>query len=50
MLEELVVTNTIQAKKENSKIKILDVADLFAEVMTQHIKYKSISKHFLFAN
>tara|TARA_B100001093_G_C26849505_1_gene1024427 strand:+ start:556 stop:1494 length:939 start_codon:yes stop_codon:yes gene_type:complete len=50
VLEELVVTNTIQAKKENSKIKVLDVSDLFAEVMTQHIKYKSISKHFLFAN
>jgi ribose-phosphate pyrophosphokinase len=50
VLKELVVTNTIQLKRKNSKIKVLSVADLFAEVMSQHVKYKSISKHFLFAN
>ena len=50
VLKELVVTDTINIKKENSKIKVLSVADLFAEVMSQHVKYKSISKHFLFAN
>ena len=50
VLKELVVTDTINIKKENAKIKVLSVADLFAEVMSQHVKYKSISKHFLFAN
>ncbi len=50
VLKELVVTDTININNNNSKIKILTVADLFAEVMSQHIKFKSISKHFLFTN
>jgi ribose-phosphate pyrophosphokinase len=50
VLKELVVTDTINIKNKNTKIKVLSVADLFAEVMSQHIKFKSISKHFLFAN
>ena len=50
VLTELVVTNTIGLENTNSKIKVLSVADLFAEVMKQHVNYKSISKHFLFAN
>ena len=50
VLKELVVTNTIQLKKQNSKIKVLEIADLFSDVMKQHINYKSISKHFVFAN
>ena len=50
ILKELVVTNTIELKKENSKIKVLSVADLFSEIMKQHISFKSISKHFLFGN
>jgi ribose-phosphate pyrophosphokinase len=50
VLKELVVTNTIQLGKPNSKIKVLEIADLFSDVMKQHINYKSISKHFVFAN
>ena len=50
VLKELVVTNTIQLAKPNSKIKVLEIADLFSDVMKQHINYKSISKHFVFAN
>jgi ribose-phosphate pyrophosphokinase len=50
VLKELVVTNTIQLAKPNSKIKVLEIADLFGDVMKQHINYKSISKHFVFAN
>jgi ribose-phosphate pyrophosphokinase len=50
ILQELIVTNTIKLKKENSKIKVLSVADLFSEIMKQHISFKSISKHFLFGN
>ena len=50
ILKELIVTNTIELKKENSKIKVLSVADLFSEIMKQHISFRSISKHFLFGN
>ena len=50
VLKELVVTNTIPLKRENSKIKVLSVANLFSDVMEQHVNLKSISKHFLFAN
>ena len=50
VLKELVVTNTIPLKRENKKIKVLSVANLFSDVMEQHVNLKSISKHFLFAN
>ena len=50
VLKELVVTNTIPLKKENKKIKVLSVANLFSDIMKQHVNLKSISKHFLFAN
>ena len=50
ILKELIVTNTIELKTKNSKIKVLSVADLFSEVMKQHINFNSISKHFLFGN
>lgn len=50
VLKELVVTNTIPLKRRNKKIKVLSVANLFSDVMEQHVNLKSISKHFLFAN
>ena len=50
VLKELVVTNTIPLKTKNKKIKVLSVANLFSDVMEQHVNLKSISKHFLFAN
>ena len=50
ILKELVVTNTIPLKRKNKKIKVLSVANLFSDVMEQHVNLKSISKHFLFAN
>jgi ribose-phosphate pyrophosphokinase len=50
ILKELIVTNTIELKTKNSKIKVLSVAELFSEVMKQHINFNSISKHFLFGN
>ena len=50
VLKELVVTNTIPLKRKNKKIKVLSVANLFSDVMGQHVNLKSISKHFLFAN
>ena len=50
VLKELVVTNTIPLKRKKKKIKVLSVANLFSDVMEQHVNLKSISKHFLFAN
>ena len=37
VLKELVVTNTIPLKRKNKKIKVLSVANLFSDVMEQHL-------------
>jgi len=47
-LTELVVTDTIPLKRESPKIKVLSVADLFAEVIEKVYTYKSISSNFIF--
>jgi ribose-phosphate pyrophosphokinase len=44
---ELVVTDSIPLKKESSKIKVLSVAPLYAEVMKSLVKHESISSHFI---
>jgi len=49
-LEELIVTNTLQLKQESSKIKVLNVADIFADIMKKAISFESISEHFVFTN
>lgn len=46
-LTELIVSDTIPLKKESSKIKVLSVADLFAEVIKKVYNYQSISVSFL---
>ncbi|RMG75921.1 MAG: ribose-phosphate pyrophosphokinase [Bacteroidetes bacterium] len=46
-LTELVVTDTLPLKKESSKIKVLSVADMFADVIRNVVDYKSISAHFI---
>lgn len=46
-LEELVVTDTIPLGQECDKIKVLTVADLFAEVIRNVQTQESISKHFI---
>lgn len=46
-ITELIVTDTIPLKKENPKIKVLSVADLFADVIHSAINYQSISKYFI---
>lgn len=46
-IKELIVTDTIPIQKECSKIKVLTVADLFADVIHSAINYQSISKYFI---
>ena len=46
-LLELIVTDTIPLKKESSKIKIVSVADMFAEVIDNVYNYRSISSNFI---
>ena len=46
-LEEVVVTNTIPLKKKLDKIKVLSVADLFADVIDKVYNFKPISNTFI---
>lgn len=46
-IHELIVTDTIPLKRESKKIKVLTVADLFADVIHSAINYQSISQHFV---
>ena len=45
VLTELVVTDTIPLAKENKKIKVLTVSDLFGTVIENLLSQESISKH-----
>lgn len=47
-LTELVVCNTIPQKEESGKIKVLSVAELFADVINKVFNHESISSHFIF--
>lgn len=47
-IRELVVTDTIPLKAQSDKIKVISVADLFADVINKVYKYKSISSNFIF--
>jgi ribose-phosphate pyrophosphokinase len=46
-LTELVVTDTIPLRKESSKIKVLQSAELFARIIRRVYVYESISELFL---
>lgn len=46
-LQELIVTDTIPLKQTCSKIKVLSVADLFANVFHRVLRYESISSNFI---
>lgn len=48
-LSQLVVTDTIPLKEKNDKIKVLTVAELFADVIRRLINNQSISSHFVIA-
>ncbi|MBN2347554.1 MAG: ribose-phosphate pyrophosphokinase [Bacteroidales bacterium] len=46
-ITEVMVTDTIPLGTKSEKIKILSVADLFADVINKVYKYKSISSNFI---
>lgn len=46
-LTELIVTDTIPLKQQSDKIRVISVADLFADVIKSLIDNKSISSHFI---
>ena len=46
-ITELVVTDTIPLKHESPKIKVISVADLFADVVSRVHNYESISSTFI---
>jgi ribose-phosphate pyrophosphokinase len=47
-IAELLVTDTIPLRGHSDKIKVISVADLFADVINKVYKYKSISSNFIF--
>ena len=47
VLEEIVVTDTIPVRRESDKIKVLTVADLFAEAIQKLMTHGSISSLFI---
>lgn len=46
-LDEVVFTDSIPLKQECSKIKVISVADMFAETIRNVVEHKSISDHFI---
>ena len=46
-LLELLITDSIPLKKQSEKIKVLSVAQLYADVMKSMINHESISSHFI---
>jgi len=46
-LTELIVTDTIPLQKQSEKIRVLSVANLFADVIKRLVNNESISSHFV---
>lgn len=46
-IKELVVTDTIPLQKQSNKIKVVSVANLFADVINRVNSHESISSHFI---
>lgn len=46
-LTELIVTDTIPLRQHSDKIRVVTVADLFADVIRRMINNESISSHFV---
>lgn len=46
-LDEVVFTDSIPLKQQSSKIKVISVAEMFAETIRNVVDHKSISDHFI---
>ena len=46
-ITELIVTDTIPMKQSHEKIRVISVADLFADVIRRMVNNQSISSHFI---
>ncbi|MFW5644843.1 MAG: ribose-phosphate diphosphokinase [Bacteroidota bacterium] len=46
-IDEVIVTDSIPLKNQSKKIKVLSIADLFAEVINKVYNYQSISSFFI---
>ncbi len=46
-IDEVIVTDSIPLKKHSNKIKVLTIAELFAEVISKVYNYQSISSFFI---
>jgi ribose-phosphate pyrophosphokinase len=46
-IDELIVTDSIPIKNHSKKIKVLSIADIFAEVISKVYNYQSISSFFI---
>lgn len=47
VLDEVVFTDSIPLKKNSPKIKVISVADMFAETIRNVVEHRSISDHFI---
>ena len=47
IIDEVIVTDSIPIKNYSDKIKVLSIAELFAEVINKVYNYQSISTHFI---
>jgi ribose-phosphate pyrophosphokinase len=48
ILTEVIVTDSIPLKQESSKIKVISIASIFADVINKVYNYQSISSNFIF--
>lgn len=48
LITEVVVTDSIPLQKQSNKIKVLSIAELFADIMKKVYNYQSISSSFIF--
>jgi len=46
-ITELIVTDTIPLKQQHEEIRVITVADLFADVIRRMVNNQSISSHFI---
>jgi len=47
-IAEVIVTDTIPLRQKSDKIRVLSVADIFADVINKVYNFQSISSNFIF--